>query len=40
MASDLLNVEYEMPQQDAALGANVCAIKYAWAKVPTEPGPE
>ena len=40
MSSDLLNVEYEMPQQDAALGANVCAIKYAWAKVPTEPGPE
>jgi quinolinate synthase len=40
MMSTLLNVEYEMPQQDAALGTDVCTIKYAWAKVPTEPGPE
>ena len=40
MSSDLLNVEYEMPQQNADSGTEVCAIKYAWAKVPTEPGPE
>ena len=40
MSSNLLNVEYELPQQDAVLGTDVCAIKYAWARVPTEPSPD
>lgn len=35
----LKEVDYEQPQADAAAGAQVCATKHAWARVPVEPNP-
>jgi quinolinate synthase len=36
-ASARKEVDYEQPQTDAPSGAQVCATKHAWARVPVEP---
>jgi quinolinate synthase len=37
LASARKEVDYEQPQTDAGAGAQVCATKHAWARVPVEP---
>ncbi|MDD5480663.1 quinolinate synthase NadA [Rhodoferax sp.] len=39
MTNFLKNVEYEQPLTQAPSTGDTCATKYAWARVPVEPGP-